>query len=95
MIGDQVDQQYSDLSGNIAYMFTPQTKLSVELGYRKQVGVGIDLDLLSLRTEFTANYRQLDFKAGVELYRRDYLNEKVDFFGAHLTVIRRFDWYKK
>jgi len=95
MIDDQVNQLYSDLSGDIAYMFTPQTKLNFEVGYRKQVGSGIDLDLLTFRSEFTANYRQLYFRVGVEMYRRFYLNEKVNFIGANFEIIRKFDWNRK
>ncbi len=94
MIDDMTNQQYSDLSGNVAYLFTPQTKLNVELGYRKQIGSGIDLDFLTFRSEFTANYRQLFFKVGVEFYQRNYLNEEVNFVGANIEVIRKFNWYR-
>jgi hypothetical protein len=94
-IDNETDQKYTDVSGNIAYMFTAVSKLNVELGYRKQIGNAIDLDLLTLRTEFTTTYRQLFFKVGVELYRRTYLNEDVNFNGAYIQIIRNFKWYKK
>jgi hypothetical protein len=95
MIDDQANQQYSDLSGNVAYLFNAQTKLNFEVGYRKQAGEGIDLNLLTFRSEFTANYRQLYFKVGVEMYRRLYLGEKVDFVGANIEVVRKFNWNRR
>jgi hypothetical protein len=95
MIDNQANQQYSDLSGNVAYLFNAQTKLNFEVGYRKQAGEGIDLNLLTFRSEFTANYRQLYFKVGVEMYRRLYLGEKVDFVGANIEVVRKFNWNRR
>jgi len=95
MLDDQENQTYADVSGNVVYQFAPQTKLKFEVGYRKQMGSGIDLDLLTFRSEFTAHYRQLDFVAGIEVYRRFYLNEKVNFIGGNFEVIRKFNWNKR
>jgi hypothetical protein len=95
MLDDNTLQKYTDVAGNISYLISGQTKVTLELGYRKQVGTGIDLNLLTARSEFTANYRKLYFKAGVEVYKRLYLNDNINFFGAYIEVVRSFGWDKK
>jgi hypothetical protein len=94
MLDDNTIQKYADFAGNITYMTSPQTKVTFEIGYRKQVGKGIDLNLLTARTEFTANYRKLYLKAGVQVYKRLYLNDNINFFGAYFEVVRSFNWNK-
>jgi hypothetical protein len=95
MLDDNTVQKYTDLAGNVSYMISQQTKVTLELGYRKQVGQGIDLNLLTARSEFTANYRKLFFKVGVEVYKRLYLNDNINFFGAYFEVVRSFNWNKR
>jgi hypothetical protein len=94
-IDTERNQQYADLSANVAYQLTQKSRVTLELGYRKQTGRQIDLNLLTARTEFTTSYRELLFKVGIELYRRTYLNEKVNFNGAYFRIIRNFSWNKK
>jgi hypothetical protein len=88
-------QRYADLAGNFAWVFSAHTRLSLEMGYRKQIGEGIDLDLITARTEFTANYRKLFFKVGGEYYRRIYLAEQMNYYGAYVEVVRTFGWNKR
>ena len=95
MLDDNTLQQYTDLAGNISYMTSPLTKITLEIGYRKQVGQGIDLNLLTARSEFTANYRKLYFKVGIEVYKRLYLNDNIKFFGGYFEVVRSFNWNKR
>ena len=95
MLDDNSLQKYAALSGNVSYMITPQTKVTLDIGYRKQVGPGIDLNLLTARSEFTANYNRLYLKAGVEVYKRLYLNDKINFFRAYVEVVRTFGWNKR
>ena len=95
MVYNDSYQMYADVMGNIAYAFTSHTRLTMELGYRKQSGEGIDLDLILCKTEFTANYRKLFLKMGVELYRRIYLGEQINYYNAYIQVIRTFNWNKQ
>jgi hypothetical protein len=95
MLDDNTMQKYADLAGNVTYITTPQSKITLEIGYRKQVGQGIDLNLLTARAEFTANYRKLYLKAGAEVYKRLYLNDNINFFGVYVELVRSFNWNKK
>jgi hypothetical protein len=95
MLDDNSLQKYADLSGNVSYMITAQTKVTLDLGYRKQVGPGINLNLLTARSEFTANYNKLYFKAGVEVYKRLYLNDDINFFRVYAELVRTFGWNKR
>ena len=90
MVDEFIHRKYSDISGGATYEFTPRIKLNFTLGYRKQRGPGIDLDLLTARTEFDMVYRQLYITFGADLYRRDYLNEITDYNGIYLQLSRKF-----
>jgi hypothetical protein len=95
MLEDNSIQKYADLSGNISYMVSPQTKVTLDIGYRNQVGAGINLNLLTARGEIVANYNKLYFKAGVEVYKRLYLNDNINFFRVYAEIVRTFGWNKK
>jgi len=90
MVDEAIRRQYFDVSGGAAYEFTANTKLDVDAGYRKQIGPGIDLDLLRLRTEFKVVIRQLYLNIGADLYRRVYLGERTNFNSAYLQITRKF-----
>jgi hypothetical protein len=92
MMDDNSYQKYYDLTGNIAYSFSPRSKLNLEFGYRKQVGNEIDLDLLTGKAEYTTVYRQMFFTVGMQVYQRIYLNEKTNFIGGYFEIIRKFSW---
>ena len=95
MLYEASNQTYIDITGKIGYMFTSQTNLSFEAGYRKQVGQGIDLDLLTARGEFTTVFRQIMIKVGVEMYQRDYLQENTGLMGGYIRIVRSFNWVKR
>lgn len=90
MLDEHIDRRYSDLSGNAAYQFNPTTKLDFMIGYRKQIGPGIDLDLFTARTEFKTSYRQLYMTVGVNLYLRDYLSDLTNYYGVYIQLVRKF-----
>jgi len=90
MIADQVDQLYGNLSGKVAYQIRPRMRVSLETGYLNQRGPNIELDLLTSRAEFLASFNKLQFRIGMELYRRLYLNSQFDFNGAYVQLTRRF-----
>lgn len=90
-IGFRVDELYADISGRMAYSFTPRIKLNVEVAYRQQNGYQIDLDYLTARTELTIIVRKIYITVGAEVYRRNYLNrETINFNGAYVSIVRKF-----
>ena len=91
IIADRKNEIYQDISGRAVYNFNPEMKLNLELGYRKQIGYEINLNLLTARTEFTMIVRKIYITAGLEVYRRYYLdNETINFNGAYISIVRKF-----
>ncbi|MEN8251001.1 MAG: hypothetical protein ABFS32_18860 [Bacteroidota bacterium] len=90
MVEENINRKYSDLSGKAAYEFSSTTKIDFMIGYRHQKGPGIDLDLLTASSEFNTRYRQLYLTAGVNLYRRNYLGDEINYYGAYVQLVRRF-----
>ncbi|MCD4736968.1 MAG: hypothetical protein K8R53_13065, partial [Bacteroidales bacterium] len=60
------------------------------VGYRKQRGPGIDLDLLTASTKFKLMYRQLYTTIGIDLYRRIYIGDETNFHSIYLQLTRKF-----
>ncbi len=89
---DEYDEklQYADLNGRITYMLTMFSQIRAEGGYRFQNGRGIDLNLTNLRMEYTTRFKQLFFTLGMELYRRDFSGEQINYNGAYARVERKF-----
>ncbi|MCK9422381.1 MAG: hypothetical protein M0Q38_07270 [Bacteroidales bacterium] len=95
LTAENTRQQFIDVTGNVGYQFAHQSTLSVEFGYRKQIGQQIDLNLLTGRVQFTTLFRQIFFKVGVEVFRRDYLHEQTNYVGGFIQIVRNFNWYRK
>ena len=84
------DQLYSNLYGKVVYLVKPRSKINFDIGYRKQIGKEIDLDLVTARAEFNTIYRNLYMKAGLEMYRRNYVGEQLNFKGIYFQIDRKF-----
>ncbi len=90
-IADRQDELYTDISARLAYSFSKNTKLNLELSYREQNGYQIALNYLTAKAELNMIIRKLYITLGVEVYKREYLNrETINFNGAYVTVIRKF-----
>ena len=85
-----VNQLYSSVYGKVIYMITPKSKINLDLGYRKQRGESIDLDLVTAKLEYNVMYRKVLIKVGTEFYMRNYLNEDINFRGVYFRIDRRF-----
>jgi hypothetical protein len=83
-------QQYMDVTGKVEYAIVRQTKVNLDVMYRKQQGRGIDLDLLTARLEFTSIIYRLYLTAGIEVYKRNYIGEKINFKGTYIQISRKF-----
>lgn len=90
IVEEGMEQKYYNISGNISYNFNHKTRINLQGSYLKQEGEAIDLDLITSRLELTTNFRQLFFTVGLELYRSNIFNEKVDFNKISIQVSRRF-----
>jgi len=94
MLNDGTSQTYLDVTGIAGYNISPQTNINLELGYRKQVGQQMDLNLLTARAGFSTVFRQVFIKIGLEVYGRDYLSERTNFLGGYIQIVRNFSWHK-
>jgi len=83
-------QKYMDVTGKAIYTIYKQTSLNVDLMYRKQKGSGIDLDLFTAKTEITSTMSRLNLTLGVEVYRRNYVGEILNFKGTYIKIVRKF-----
>lgn len=87
---EEIDHIYADISSKLAYRIMDKTKVGLDLGYRKQIGSGIDLDLFTARLEGTSQIHQLYITLGIEKYTRNFLGETNDYTGIYFKLVRRF-----
>lgn len=90
LVNENVDQVFEDVTGMFAMTIHKQTKFTVDLTYRKQKGLGIDLDLYTAKSEISTRYRQIYLSLGFEIYKRNYVGEKINFRGVTFQVARKF-----
>ena len=90
MIDEKLNRIYSDVTGNLSYYLSANSSINLQLLYRKQVGEDIDLDLYTGLTEFKTLFRKFEITAGIEFYKRNYLNEIRNFKGVYLQLLRKF-----
>lgn len=90
MLDENINRLYSDISGSFRYQFSYVSNINLYLLYRNQRGKEIDLDLLIGRTEFKTAYRKLHVSLGMEVYFRNYLEEKNNFYGTFIKLSRKF-----
>ena len=84
------DQLYASIFGKAVYLIKPRMKVNLDLEYRKQVGDEIDLDLIRAKTEFNTSVHKIYIRLGLEVYRRYYISEQIDYWGVYFQVERRF-----
>jgi hypothetical protein len=83
-------QKYLDVNGKLTYHMVRNTDVNLDLMYRKQTGRGIDLDLLMGKAEVVSAFNRLFVSVGVEVYRRNYVGEQINFKGAYAKLVRKF-----
>ncbi len=86
----QEKQTFSDLSARFIYQLNRSSRINIDGGYRFQKGRGIDLDLASVRTDFTTGFRKVFVTLAFEIYRRDFTGEVINYNAAYLKVGREF-----
>ena len=90
MLTENLTQKYRDVTASLAYVIKTKNKIKLDVGYMNQVGQGINLDLITAKTEYTTFYRRLYFTLGLEFYKRTYQGEKIDFKGGYVQLSRKF-----
>jgi hypothetical protein len=83
-------QKYADITGKVVYSFMKHTSLNIDMMYRKQTGRGIDLDLITGKTELISSINLLNITLGMEVYKRNYVGEQINFKGAYIKLARKF-----
>jgi len=83
-------QKYTDITGKVVYAFMKHTSLNIDMMYRKQVGRGIDLDLITGKTELISTINFMLITLGMEVYKRNYVGEQINFKGAYIKITRKF-----
>jgi hypothetical protein len=83
-------QKYLDATSRLIYAVFKKTNLNIDVMYRKQSGRGIDLDLFTSRTEVISIINKLYLSVGIELYRRNYVGERINFKSIYLKIVRSF-----
>jgi len=90
LIDDNSRQNFADVSLMLAYLLGPNSKLSFEGNYIFQEGRQIDLNLSTLRLEYTTAFRQIDITVGFENYNRKLLADETRYSGVYAKIGRRF-----
>jgi len=83
-------QKYADITGKVVYSFMKHTSLNIDMMYRKQTGRGIDLDLITGKTEVISSFNLLFITLGIEVYKRNYVGEQINFKGGYIKLARKF-----
>jgi len=89
-LADSENQQFADISGRLTFYLGQKSKINIDGGYRFQRGRGIDLDLSNIRTEYSMQIRTLVLRVGLEIYRRNYSGEIINYNGGYIKIERHF-----
>jgi len=90
LVNEDINRIYADVSTQAVYRIFDLTKASLKLGYRKQIGSGVDLDLITARLELTSQLRQLFLTLGFEKYNRDFMEDVNNYNGIYFRLVRKF-----
>ncbi|MCK5075024.1 MAG: hypothetical protein KAR38_01555, partial [Calditrichia bacterium] len=63
-INEDENQKYTNIAGRVNYLVNKNSKLKLEGGYRLQDGRGIELNIATLRSEYSYRYRQTFYTIG-------------------------------
>ncbi len=90
LIDENEKQEFIDASTRITYRFLNVTKFEISGGYRKQIGRDLNLKLWTGRAEWQTIFRDTRFRIGVEIFRRNYEGEIINYSNAYFRVEREF-----
>lgn len=87
---DTTEQVYANLSGQVAYTLPSGGSFDLTIGYRRDFGDNINLDMTRGKLEFNQRIRQLFLKVGFEMYKRIYYGDDIRYKGVYFSIDRRF-----
>ncbi len=90
LIAENERQQFADIAGRFSYLLGLNSQINLDGGYRFQEGRGVDLRLTNLRTEYSTRYRNIFVSIGLEIYRRNFSGEQINYNGGYVKVERKF-----
>ncbi len=90
LILEDLYQTFKDVSGQLTYQVNAVSRINASLGYRKQIGQGIDLNLVNARLEFVSQFRQLYYTFGVQTFQREYIQDIDNYKGVYFRISRKF-----
>lgn len=90
MYVNRITHTYNDINLRLSYRIRNNSNIMLQSGYRQQIGSGIDLNLLIGRLEYSTMFRKIYFSVGLEVYKRDYLNNIINFNGGFIRLSRKF-----
>lgn len=90
LLADNEKQQFADVSGRLVFYLGQKSKINIDGGYRFQQGRGIDLDLSNIRAEYSIRIRALILRIGLEIYRRNFSGEIINYNGGYVRIERNF-----
>jgi hypothetical protein len=89
----EMNRQYNDVNGMIAYTFTPATRLDFNGVYTYQHGQSIDLNMITGKLKLTTVFRDITCIAGVEAYKRMYLSSQTyNYLGGFIQLVKKFKY---
>ena len=81
---------YADLYGGLTWQINHRSKVDVNVGYRDQKGRQVDLELFTTRVQYSISFRLISINVGGAVFRRDYLEETMDYNNVYIQIMRRF-----
>ena len=83
------DQEFMDMATRLNYSLGMYSKINFTGNYRRQKGIGIKLDLTTLRIEFSTRYRQVYLSSGFDWYARKFYGEKINYSSGYIRLSRK------
>ena len=87
---ENIKQNSANVAARLALSLKYNTKISLQGSYMFQDYQNIKLNLIMAGIEATTSVRKIFFTLGLQLYKRNYLNEKIYYNGGYVQISRRF-----
>jgi hypothetical protein len=85
-----IKQNSAGVSAMLAYNIKSRTRICLQGSYMHQDYQSIKLDLIMAGLDVTTSVRKIYFTLGLQVYNRNYLNEKIVYNGGYIQIARRF-----
>ena len=83
-------QTYVNLAATLRWVVSRRSRFDIRSNLRIQDGRALDLKLATVGAIYSLGFRQVRIRVGMDWYRRDFLDERTTYGGAHITLQRYF-----